>query len=275
MSNLNYYFQHDTTTGVLYPYLQETAPASSTQIDVLGPYPKDTATPDVVMAYTYPERYTDQNGQLIQKSYITVTETASTKISGQYTLTATLNNPQSNQTTNCTFTIGETVIQASVTNGQAALIIQLDPSIENGEVIVTVLATGVTSGNISLGSGENVPLKATQVNGIWTVAPQNKSDYENWLFAQMPPTPALFQSVVAMQHLVTDLVRILKVAVNPSLDANQTALWNDLVANVFPDLVLTAENAMAEGVYSDVKVNLIKFNQLQGQLNQATTNFGY
>ncbi len=262
----NYYFQYDTTTGVIYPYLQDSAPASSSTMGVLGPYPVDTASATVVMAYTYPNRFLAQNGALVEQPYFTV---AVAQAGNSYTLTATLNNSPAMAPTDATFTILGQTYTETLTNGQATMTLDVHASVANQQVQISVGATGCVSGTTMIGSNPpSTTLQAYTPNGsVPTIAPTSMKYLETYYASTLDPQ-TLFADIGTavgllmhtMHHVV--LPALQQATYSPvTLDANQTNAHADIVANVLPKIYTTLENAYPNGGGKSVQYNRYVIDQ--------------
>ena len=236
---MNYYFQYDTTTGVIYPYLQQSAPASSATMGVLGPYPQDTAPANVIMAYTFPGRYLVQNGQLVEQPFLSLS------VSGT-SITATLNNPPATLPTNCNFVVLGQTFGVPFTSGAATLALQLHPSIANQQIQVQATATGCVAASVTVGgTGSQVPLQAYQDAQGYHVAPAAKAVIQAYYTSMVSPAYALADITtglgLAFHVLFSKILPALTAGATPAitLSADEQNALTDIAANVIPKIPTT------------------------------------
>jgi len=237
----NYYFQYDTTSGVIYPYLQASVPASSAQIGVLGPYPQDTAPSQIVMAYTYPQRFLAQGSPvaLVEQPYFSVSVVKSATIANQLAITATLQNPPSTPPTSATFTVCGQAFTEAITNGAATLTLNIHPSLAGQQVQISVGATGCVAGLTTIGSTvAQVGLQVyTPSGGMPTVTPTSNSYLaEYWSGTATPPQFTLADVAtitgILANVLLGKVIPTLTSGTTPllTLDANEKNAVADLTA---------------------------------------------
>lgn len=227
---------------------------------VLGPYPVDTASTQVVMAYTYPERFLAQGNPatLVEQPYFTV---ATSGNAGTWTLTATLNNPPATPPADATFTINGTQETATLTNNQATLTVVVHPSVANAPINVTAGAAGcATSHAVNIG-GNTAPPVALQTytpsGGTPMVAPTgvgSKAFLEAWYALNPLSIESLLADIGTAVNLLTDAVfNVLlpfaeQAAYTPvTLTADQQNALNDIKTNVLPNVYTTLANAFPSG----------------------------
>jgi len=273
---MNYWFTYDKTNGTVYPApIGEQAPQVS-EMGVLGPYDQSTASPTVVMAYTYPERYLAQGSPaaLVEQPYFTVAAVESTTVTNQWVVTATLNNPSATPPTNATITINgttETVALTTIAPFTATLTVGVHASLVNATIHVTAGATGcATSRPVSIGGNtqSSVALQVyTPPGGAPTVAPTGPGS-KTFLASFYALSPATLQALLAdigtAVSLLTDVVfNVLLPASTATLTANQQNAVADIKANVLPNLYTTLANAYPSGgakqlQYQDYAADLAK-----------------
>ena len=272
----NYYFQYDISTGVIYPYLQPSAPASSSTMGVLGPYSQSSAPSDVVMAYTYPQRYLilGSPAALQLQPYFTVALTESAT-AGDWTATATLNNPPSTPPTSCTITVAGVADSVALSSNVATLAFVVDASAAGQTLTVSAAAAGCVSGQASIGASSAFALTASSATGTLTVIPAAVGDYQAYLFSQFPNLYVALQMTAAIQHLSYDMHRVACTPLETNMTAGEQATFSDLVTNVFPDLVLTLANAQttSAALYAQTKASILQFAALQSKMDTAVTNW--
>ena len=257
----NYYFQYDLTTNKIYPLLQDTTPQVQ-GMGLLGPYPQDTASEDVVMAYNYPDRYLVQNGQLIKQSYFTLTD-------NNGTLTAILNNPPATVPMSCTFSVLEQSITEALTNNTATITLTMHPAVANQSFQVNISAAGCVQATAQIGgTASGVPLQAYQdSSNNWHIAPMQKSVLQAY-YASVVPSQIVPANMLAAVSLLSDVV--FNVLATPAavsaLTADQQNAINDFKANILPHLPITLANAYpANGSreihYASLEVNMPTYAQ--------------
>jgi len=250
----NYYFQYDKTTNVIYPYKQDNTPATGTTMGLLGPYPEDTASIQVVMAYNYPERFLAQGNPtaLVEQPYFTVTAVNNAET---WAITAVLNNSPNTPPTEATITVTGQKQTAPVTNGQATLTVQVHPSISTTPIMVTAGATGcATSKPVNIGgaSASQVGIQVyTPSGGTPTVAPTGVGS-KAFLSAYYAMSPAAVSSLLAdigtSVNILLDVVfGVLLPSSTAALTADQQNAIGDIKANVLPKLYSTLGNIYPSG----------------------------
>ncbi len=274
-----YYFLFDTSTGIIQgnPIQAATNPwpnPPSTQSALS--FAQATAPSDVVMAYTYPQRYLilGSPAALQLQPYFTVALTESST-AGEWTVTATLNNPPSTPPTSCAITVAGVASAVTLTSNAATLAFTVDPSATGQMLTVSAAATGCVAGQASIGTGSTVALKASSATGTLTVIPANVGDYQAYLFSQFPNLYVALQMTAAIQHLSYDMHRIACTPLETSMTAAEQATFSDLATNVFPDLVLTLANAQTTSatLYAQTKASILQFAALQSKMDTAVTNW--
>lgn len=246
MSN-NYYFQFDTNQNVLYPYLQQSAPQSSTTIIVLGPYPADSASSTVIMAYNYPSRYTVQNYQLVEIPYLSLSATSDTN---QYVITATLNNPTTTPPTSIIFTILGQSITQTITNNIATLTLNMHPSVANSQFTVVTTATGCANTSVTLGTSTSTYIQVYKdTSGNWNITPTKKATLQNYYTSEISLAYAIADITtitgMLMHFMFNKIVPALTVSSTPllTLDSNESNAYKDIITNILPYIPVTLENA--------------------------------
>ncbi len=276
---MQYYFLFDTSTGIIQvnPILSASNPWPNppSTWSVLS-FAQATAASDVVMAYTYPQRYLilGSPAGLQLQPYFTVPLTESAT-AGDWTATATLNNPPSTPPTSCTITVAGVASTVALSGNVATLAFTVDPSAANQALTVSAAATGCVSGQASIGSASAFALTASAATGTLTVIPAAVGDYQAYLFSQFPNLYVALQMTAAIQHLSYDMHRIACSPLETSMTAAEQATFSDLVTNVFPDLVLTLANAQstAATLYAQTKASILQFAALQSKMDTAITNW--
>lgn len=255
----NYYFQYDLTTGMIYPLLSETVPTTQ-GMGMLGPFPQETASADIVMAYNYPNRYLVQNGQLIEQPYFTLS-------SNNGTVTATLNNPPSAPPTSCSFSILGQSIAETLTNNVATLTLVIHPAVASQQFSVSVSATGCVQATASAGGAETgISLQAYKdTSGNWHVAPTQKAVLQAYYTSLVPQQEVAANTLAAISLLADIVFNVLATpTVIATLTTNQQNMINDFKANVLPNLPITAANAYPSGGtkeihYANFETNMPKY----------------
>jgi hypothetical protein len=245
VNNLNYWFQHDTTTGVIYPYCQETAPACSEQIAVLGPWSRDNAPEVVVMAYNYPERYGAKDGQLVPKAYLTASA-----VNGPdgWEIAATVNNAEAALQELQLHVLGQ-AFTVPVTNGVAALTVAVHPAAASQRVDVQVQADGYAPVTVKIGGdGAGIALQAyTDDAGVVHVAPTRK-DVLVGFYASHVQTATVIPDLSTETGLLMQAVfgLLLPAAAQSRLvllTDDQKNAMDHIAANLLPCMTTTLDNA--------------------------------
>lgn len=263
---MNYYFIYDTTTGAIYPSLSESAP-SVAGMGLLGPYPQATASATVLQAYTFPTRFLAQGSpaQLVAQPYWTVTAAESTTTNGEYTLTATLNNPPSTPPSTATFSMAGGTISADVSSNQATATIQLHASVASQPVTVSVSASGTVSGSTTINSGTaQVGLQLITSGTTPLVAPVGAGSLA-WLRAfYMGLTPENQVAVLteALQNLAQSVAILGHFTATKVAPALQQATW--------AATDLSAEQAALTNWVDNVAPNLLQWPDLLDASGQPT-----
>ena len=228
------------------------------------------------MAYTYPSRYLVQGtpAALVLQPYLTVA-LAESATAGDWTATATLNNPPSTPPTSCAITVAGVASTVALTSNAATLAFTVDPSATGQKLMVSAAATGCVTGQASIGAVSAFALKASAATGTLTVIPAAVGDYQAYLFSQFPNLYVALQMTAAIQHLSYDMHRVACAPLESSMTAAEQATFSDLVTNVFPDLVLTLANAQstAATLYAQTKASILQFAALQSKMDTAITNW--
>ena len=279
MITLNYFFLYETSTGAIVQPPQLSAsnpwPNPPSSWSVLS-FEQNSAPADVVMAYTYPQRYLilGSPAALVLQPYFTVALTESST-AGDWTATATLNNPPSTPPTSCTITVAGIASTVALSGNVATLAFVVDASAANQTLTVSAAATGCVSGQASIGSASAFALTASSATGTLTVIPAAVGDYQAFLFSQFPNLYVALQMTAAIQHLSYDMHRVACAPLESSMTAAEQATFSDLVTNVFPDLVLTLANAQstAATLYAQTKASILQFAALQSKMDTAVTNW--
>lgn len=257
---VNYYFQYDMSTGVVYPYLQQNAPASSDTTGVLGPYPQSSASPDVVMAYNFPERYLAQGSPvaLVEQPYFT---TAASQNGATWTVTATLNNPPATAPTEVTFTVAGSQFTASLTSGVASFSVAVHPSVSIAQFTVTASAAGCATSRPQVIGGNapaSIPVQVvTPSGGVPTIGPSGADAVkylQSFYALNNTSVEALLTNALTGISLLYDAVfNVLLPAAQQAayapvaLDANQTSAVAALKSGILGTLPTTLENGEPSG----------------------------
>ncbi|WP_304459097.1 hypothetical protein [Alicyclobacillus sendaiensis] len=251
---MNYFFLYQTSSGQLYgtPYLGTAMEWTNIPegCGVIGPI--DQSDPTATDAYQHPERYLIQNGELVLQPYLTVSSSGS---NGEYTITATLNNPPSTPPTSVTLTIGSWTQAVTLSNNQANLTVQLHPSLANYAVPVSVSASGCVGASTTIGGTQTLPIgiqvympSGSSTPMIAPVGPGSKSFLAAYYSLSAASLETYLADIGTVISLLTDAVfNVLFPSVNPSLNANQQNAYNDLKANALPNLYTTLNNAYPSG----------------------------
>ena len=274
-----YWLLYDVSTGIIQvnPILSASNPWSNppSSWSVLS-FAQATAASDVVMAYTYPERYLvlGSPAGLQLQPYFTVALTESAT-AGDWTAAATLNNPPSTPPTSCTITVAGVASTVALSSNAATLSFTVDPSATGQSLTVSAAATGCVMGQANIGATSAFALTASSVTGTLTVIPAAVGDYQAYLFSQFPNLYVALQMTAAIQHLSYDMHRIACSPLESSMTAAEQATFSDLATNVFPDLVLTLSNAQstAATLYTQAKASILQFAALQSKMDTAITNW--
>lgn len=266
--------------GVLYYPPQVSAtnpwpnpPATLTVIS----FPQDTAPANVVMAYTYPNRFLVQNGALVEQPYFSVSAQVS---SGQATLTATLNNPPATPPTSATFTVLGQSISATLTNNVATLTLAIHPSVMTQQVQASVSAAGCAQATVALGgTGITFPLQAYKdSSGNWHIAPTQKAVLQGYYASLVPQQEVAANTLVAVSLLADFVFDVLATpAVVSALSPNQQNAINDFKANILPNLPITSANAYPSGGpkeihYANFEANMPKYAESVTGYNADVAN---
>ena len=172
-----YWFLYDNTTGIIQQPPRQAAtnpwPTPPNSWNVASFATTDTTA---ILAAANPAWYliNGSPAALVLQSYWTVTATESTSTAGEYTLTATLNNPPSTAPTSATFTVAGGTIDAAISSDTATATIQLHETVTSQPVAVTVSASGTVSGSTTINSGTaGIGLQLIPASGTTpaTVAP--------------------------------------------------------------------------------------------------------
>lgn len=151
-----YNFLYNTTSGLILAASTNSITPGTGEAVLSAPSNDDTA----ILAYNNPNRYliTGSTPTLVAQPYWTVVATESTTTSGEYTLTATLNNPPSTPPTSATFAVAGGTIIADMTSDQATATVQVHPTVAMLAISVTVSATGTVSGSTTIGGTTTPPI---------------------------------------------------------------------------------------------------------------------
>lgn len=272
-----YWFLYDITTGIIQGNSLQSAtnpwsnPPSS---QAVLSFAVSSASNTVLLAVANPARFLVQSGTLVEQPYFTISCTESTT-PGDWTATATLNNPPSTSPTSCTITVAGVASTATLSGNTATLAFTVDPSATGQTLTVSATATGCVAGQTSIGTASSVALTASSATGTLTVIPKNIGDYQAYLFSQFPNLYVALQMTAAIQHLSYDMHRIACTALESNMNSTEQVTYNDLVTNVFPNLVLTLENAQntSASLYAEAKSSILQFSALQSKMNEAITNW--
>jgi hypothetical protein len=252
----NYYIQYDATTGIIYPLLQESAPA--TTMPFLGPYPQDTASMMVVMAYNFPTRYKIQNGQLAEQPYFTMVVTAA---GNEYTITATLNNPPTIPLANVSVVVAGSTLTVPVTDNVATVTLAIHPSMTNELIMVAVSATGCVgaTANVGTGTGQDIGQQIyTPAGGVPTVDPVGAGGIpflETYWTSQIPAGWSIGNLFTAMSLILDGLYNQtygLVEALNSSLSTGAQNGLTDIQTNLLPKLSPTLGTINPTGTAQDI-----------------------
>ncbi len=250
---MNYYFQYDLITGVIYPVLSVTAPATQ-GMGLLGPYPQDTASADVVLAYTYPNRYLVQNGQLVAQPYFTATVNGGA-------INATLNNPLATLPATADIAVLGQTISVPITNNIATLALQVHPSIATQQVQATVSATGCVQATVTLGgTSTTLPLQAYKDSaGTWHIAPTQKAVIQGYYALAVSAPVAMADTTTALGMLLDTVYGTMLPALvttkTVTLDANQAGTLADMTTNLLPKIPVTLETALTNIHYESLRAD--------------------
>lgn len=129
-----------------------------------------------IIAYANPAWYLIQGSTpaLVEQPHWTVTATASTSTTGQYSISGTLVHPPSTLPTSATVHVAGGTLDATVSSsGTTATTIQLHASVASQPVTVQASASGTVAGSVTLNSGTaSIPLQLwTPSGGTPTVGP--------------------------------------------------------------------------------------------------------
>ncbi len=149
-----YFFLYETSTGIIQqPPIQAVTnpwpnPPSSWSVASFA-----TTDTTAILAAANPAWYLVQSGALVIQPHWLVTATASTTTSGEYSLSATLENPPATPPSTCAFAVAGGTLSATVSNNTATATIQLHASVASQPVTVQVSASGTVSGSTTINSG--------------------------------------------------------------------------------------------------------------------------
>jgi hypothetical protein len=246
----SYWFQYDIN-GFIYPLLQENTP--NTTMKLLGPYQQGTATPEIIMAYTYPNRYLVISGNLVEQPYFTLTTAQN---GNQYTITATINNPGSPPPASTSFNVAGSDIVVPVINTQAVLTLNLHPSIAHEMINIAVSASGCMGTQIQIGgSDQSIGLQVyVPSGGVQTIAPSGSGSQEyleTYYATQIPLQFNVINNGVGVSLALDMLARLVLPALikngSISLGSDDQSGLNDLTSNLLPQLYTTLSNAHPNG----------------------------
>ena len=246
---MNYFFLYKSD-GTIYgaPYLGTAEEWTNTPAEcagVLGPIPDTDVTAQA--AFQYPWRYLVQDGQLAEQPYFTL---ASTSTNGQYSVTATLNNPPATPPTSVTFTIGSWTQTATLSNNEASITVQLHPSLASYVVPVSVSATGCVGTSTTIGGTQPLPIPiqvVTPSGGTPTIGPA-ASVAAGWLQ----------QFYVVNDTTIEALMTNTFTAINVLYDAVFNVILPALQQSTYTPITLSADQQNAlSAIKSDVLSNLV------------------
>lgn len=236
----------------------------------------DSTIPTGGTVYNNHGNYLIQNGKAVLQPSLSCTVSQTTTPNGQYTITATLNNPPATPPASCTFTVAGQTSTAPIAAGKATLTVSVHPSIVNQSISITASATGCVSGTVNIGGSKtDIGLQAFTPTGstISTIAPigTGSKGFLQSYYALSPATLyALLADIGTVVSILTDTMfnivipALQKTTWAPiALDANQTNTFSDIKTNVLPNLYTTLENAYPSGgtkqlQFSDYEADLSK-----------------
>lgn len=241
---MNYYFLYTVTTGaILSQDLGTAAPFTPGTGEAILAVPTTDAT--AADAYANPTRYLIQGSPaaLVAQPYWTLAAQESATTSGQYTLTATLNNPPATPPTTATFSTAGSTFTESITNNTATWTVQLHASVATEPVPLSVSASGTVSGNLTINNGTaSTPLQAwTPVSGYPTVGPGGSD-------------PAAYLRQTAFGLSDANLIPILVSALQ-ALMATASSFSQVMLDVVFPAITQSTWKAVDLSAYQSVITN--------------------
>ena len=263
---LNYFFLYETSTGAIVQPPQLSAsnpwPNPPSTWSVLS-FAQATAASDVVMAYTYPQRYLilGSPAALVLQPYFTLSASDS---SDTYTVTATLNNPSSTPPTDVTFTFLGQSASVALSSNQAVLTLTFDSMVATQSATVAASATGCVSATVTLGAGGASSLQAIAPSTTgntsttaWRVCTTSKAAAAEYYLAQsQADLAAILGSLqVFVQMMVSDLyksggvIESLKQAAYTPITVSTDAAnaLSDIQANLLPSVGWTLDSIYPSG----------------------------
>ena len=280
---MNFWFIYNGLGQITQKILATTLPTAFASQTYLGPFPQASASTTVLLAYANPERYLVQGTPpaLVEQPFWTVTAAESASTTGQYAMTATLNNPGSSVPSTAIFAVAGGTINATVSSNQATATIQLHASVASQPVAVQVSATGTVSGQTTINSGTaGIGLQLITSGTTPLVAPVGAGSKAYLRAHYLGLTPATQIAILteALQNLmITAAVsnRILTEKILPALQATtytpitltpaESAALTNWTANVQSNLVAWAD--LLDGSGQPIPA----YSELQTQAPQVLT----
>lgn len=246
---MNYWFLFRLDTGKIYSgYTYKGEAEEYTNIPegcgVIGPFPQDTASTEVLDAYANPDKYLVQDGALVLQPYFTLTFTNGT-------VTATLNNPPATPPTSCTFAILGKTFTAPIASNKATLTVQIHPSITTQQINVTVSATGCIDGTTNIGGqATTAPLQAyTDTSGVNYISTTSKAVIQSFYTSTITPAYAIADLTtglgLAFHVLFSKVLPALTSGTTPliTLSANEKNALSDIAAFAIGKIPVTMETS--------------------------------
>lgn len=288
---MQYWFCYNSNGAIVYPPTKSPTnpwpnpPATYTVVS----YDVETAAPDVLAAYLYPDRYLFQGSPaaLVLQPYWTLTATESTATPGQYTVTATLNNPPATPPTTATFAVAGATYSEAVASNKATLTLQIHPTISDQQVDVQVSASGTVDGSLTIGTGpQKIGQQSwTDANTVNWVGPGGIGSLD-YVMGADASTLSQAQQINAIAVVLGELTDLVHGTIIPSmqqasytplaLDADQDNAFKDITANVTPKIVTKLGSLYPSGgtempTYAQMKTALATIQQAVKATNTALT----
>ncbi|KLU64006.1 hypothetical protein DEAC_c40000 [Desulfosporosinus acididurans] len=242
---MNYWLLYTLADGKIYnqPYLGSAEEWTNIPegCGVLGPFPQDTASPEVLDAYANPYKYIVKDGVLVLQPYFTLTFTGGT-------ITATLNSPPTTPPTSCDFTILGKTFTEVLTNNQATLSVQIHPSIASQQIQITASSDGCVNESLNIGGQGTTSLQIyTDSQRVNHIAPVSKSVLQSFYTSVISPAYALADLTTGaglMFHvLFSKVLPALTGGTNPliTLSDNEKNTLSDISSAILGKIPVTME----------------------------------
>ncbi|MCL8207177.1 MAG: hypothetical protein K6V97_03765 [Actinomycetia bacterium] len=259
-----FYFLYNQTSGLILA-ANTTGFTPGTGEAVLGPL--SSADTNAVVAYQYPQRFLVQGSPaaLVEQPWWDV-QVSPASTAGQYTVTATLQNPPSTPPSTATLTLAGGSLSGTVSSNQVSWTIAVHPSVASQQITATVSASGTVSGTATFGgTAQSIGLQLVTTANPPLVAPAGPGSkaYLRTYFLGLSADTQIAILTEALQDLLgadtillhmlfdakTGIVAALTSGTTPllTLDSNTANLVSDIQANILPQLPFTLDQAYPSG----------------------------